>query len=120
MIGVAVNRPSPKLGCFADRLGSNPQRVLSIKGHDESGSCENINRLIKAGWLTLQGRHRSVANPPYGDAMPKPMTLDLLDILEIADDDVTAVVNAYMTDPECGLVSFGEGYRIDPAAACST
>lgn len=49
--------------------------------------------------------------------MPEPMTLDLLDTLEIVDDDVTAVVNAYMTDPECGLVTFGEGFRIDPAAA---
>ena len=49
--------------------------------------------------------------------MPEPMTLVLLDTLEIADDDVTAVVNAYMADPECGPVSFGERYRIDPAAA---
>ena len=45
------------------------------------------------------------------------MTLDLFDTLDIVDDDVAAVVNAYMADPASGPVSFGEGYRIDPAAA---
>jgi hypothetical protein len=45
------------------------------------------------------------------------MTLDLFDTLDIVDDDVTAVVDAYMTDPTTGPISFGEGYRIDPAAA---
>lgn len=64
-----------------------------------------------------RGRHKSVAAPPYGDAMPEQMTLDLLNILEIVDDDVTAVVNAYMIDQTCGPISFGEGYKIDPAAA---
>ncbi len=45
------------------------------------------------------------------------MTLDLFATLDIVEDDVTAVVDAYMTDPTSGPVSFGEGYRIDPAAA---
>lgn len=45
------------------------------------------------------------------------MTLDLFATLDIVEDDVAAVVNAYMTDPTSGPVSFGEGYRIDPAAA---
>ncbi|TXM72745.1 hypothetical protein FV226_11210 [Methylobacterium sp. WL12] len=45
------------------------------------------------------------------------MTLDLLDTLRIVDDDVTAVVDAYLADPSCGPVGFGEGYRIDPALA---
>lgn len=45
------------------------------------------------------------------------MTLDLVATLDIVDDDVAAVVNAYMADPASGPVSFGEGYRIDPAAA---
>lgn len=49
--------------------------------------------------------------------MPGPMTLDLLATLRIVDDDVTAVVNAYLADPSCGIVRFGEGYRIDPALA---
>ena len=49
--------------------------------------------------------------------MPEPMTLDLLSSLEIVDDDVMAMVNVYLADPECGLVSFGQGYQIDPAAA---
>jgi hypothetical protein len=38
--------------------------------------------------------------------MHEPMTLDLLNSLEIVDDDVMAVVNVYLADPECGLVSF--------------
>jgi hypothetical protein len=45
------------------------------------------------------------------------MTLDLFDTLDIVETDVAAVVNAYMADPTSGSVSFGEGYRIDPAAA---
>jgi hypothetical protein len=45
------------------------------------------------------------------------MTLDLFDTLDIVEDDVAAVVDAYMADPTSGPVSFGEGYRIDPAAA---
>ena len=49
--------------------------------------------------------------------MPEPMALDLLNSLEIVDDDVMAVVNVYQADPGCGPGSFGEGYRIDPAAA---
>ena len=49
--------------------------------------------------------------------MHEPMTLDLLNNLEIMDDDVMAVVNVYLADPGCGPVAFGEGYRIDPAAA---
>ena len=49
--------------------------------------------------------------------MPGPMTLDLLKTLRIVDDDVTAVVNAYLADPTCGVIAFGEGYRIDPALA---
>lgn len=49
--------------------------------------------------------------------MPELMTLDLLNNFEIVDDDVTAAVNAYLADPGCGPISFGEGFRIDPAAA---
>jgi hypothetical protein len=45
------------------------------------------------------------------------MTLDLFDTLDILDDDVAAVVDAYMVDPKAGTVEFGDGYRIDPAAA---
>ena len=45
------------------------------------------------------------------------MTLDLLPTLAIVDDDVAAVVDAYMADRGVGPVAFGEGYRIDPAAA---
>ncbi len=45
------------------------------------------------------------------------MTLDLFDTLDILDDDVAAVVDAYMVDPKGGTVAFGDGYRIDPAAA---
>jgi hypothetical protein len=47
----------------------------------------------------------------------RPMTLDLFATLDIVEDDVAAVVNAYMADPTTGPVSFGEGYRIDPAVA---
>jgi len=43
------------------------------------------------------------------------MTLELLDTLRIVDDDVTAVVDAYLSDPAHGPVVIGEGYRIDPA-----
>jgi len=46
-----------------------------------------------------------------------PMTLDLLATLDVVDDDVTAVVEAYMADPQRGMVAFGDGYRIDPAKA---
>ena len=49
--------------------------------------------------------------------MRGPMTLDLLETLAIVDDDVTAVVNAYMADRGCGSITFGKDYRIDPAAA---
>ena len=45
------------------------------------------------------------------------MTLDLFTTLDIVDDDVSAVVDAYLADPRPGTVAFGEGYRIDPAAA---
>lgn len=45
------------------------------------------------------------------------MTLDLFDTLDIVDDDVAAVVDAYMANPRAGSVAFGDGYRIDPAAA---
>jgi len=47
----------------------------------------------------------------------RPMTLDLFATLDIVDDDVTAVVDAYMANPTSSSVSFGDGYRIDPAAA---
>ena len=49
--------------------------------------------------------------------MPSPMTLDLLAMLHIVEDDVTAVVDAYMADPQQGMVRFGEGFEIDPAVA---
>lgn len=49
--------------------------------------------------------------------MACPMILDLLATLHVVDDDVAAVVDAYMADPQVGSVDFGEGYRIDPAAA---
>ena len=49
--------------------------------------------------------------------MPGPMTLELLAALEVIEDDVMAVVNAYMADPGCGSIVFGERYRIDPASA---
>ena len=45
------------------------------------------------------------------------MTIDLLATLHIVDDDVAAVVDAYMADPQRGLVRFGEGFEIDPAVA---
>ena len=45
------------------------------------------------------------------------MTLDLFATLDIVEDDVAAVVDAYMDNPASGPVSFGAGYRIDPAAA---
>ena len=45
------------------------------------------------------------------------MTLDLVTSLHVVDDDVSAVVEAYMVNPGIGTVMFGEGYRIDPAAA---
>jgi hypothetical protein len=47
----------------------------------------------------------------------RPMTLDLFATLDIVDDDVSAVVDAYLADPTSGSVDFGEGYRIDPAMA---
>lgn len=49
--------------------------------------------------------------------MPIPATYNLLTTLDIVDDDVTAVVEAYMVNPSVGVVAFGDGYRIDPAAA---
>ena len=48
---------------------------------------------------------------------PGPMTLDLLATLDIVDDDVSAVVDAYVADPRPRMIAFGDGYRIDPAAA---
>lgn len=45
------------------------------------------------------------------------MTLDLFATLDIVEEDVAAIVDAYMDDPTSGPVSFGEGYWIDPAAA---
>lgn len=45
------------------------------------------------------------------------MTLDLLSSLDIVEDDVIAVVNAYIADPHRGLLGFGEGYQINPAEA---
>lgn len=45
------------------------------------------------------------------------MTIDLLNTLHIVDDDVSAVVEAYMANHDVGAVTFGEGFRIDPAAA---
>lgn len=53
-------------------------------------------------------------------ALPMPqdrMTLDLLATLDVVDDDVTAVVNAYLADPGRGMVAFGDGFRIDHGAA---
>lgn len=47
----------------------------------------------------------------------RPMTLDLFATLDILDDDIAAVVDAYLANPTSGPVSFGDGYRIDPAAA---
>ena len=49
--------------------------------------------------------------------MHQRLTFELLSTLEIVDDDVMAVVDAYMANPKCGPVSFGEGYRIDPGVA---
>ena len=49
--------------------------------------------------------------------MLSPMTIDLLATLHIVDDDVAAVVDAYMADPQRGTVRFGEGFEIDPAVA---
>lgn len=48
------------------------------------------------------------------------MTLDLFATLDIVDDDVSAVVDAYLANPKPGLMEFGEGYRIDPAAAVAS
>ena len=45
------------------------------------------------------------------------MTLDLLTSLHVVDDDVSAVVEAYMANPDIGTITFGEGFRIDPAVA---
>ncbi|MCJ2054746.1 hypothetical protein [Methylobacterium sp. J-070] len=45
------------------------------------------------------------------------MTLDLMATLHVVDDDVAAIVDAYMADPLSGPIHFGEGFRIDPAAA---
>ena len=45
------------------------------------------------------------------------MTIDLLATLHIVEDDVTAVVDAYMANPQRGTVRFGEGFEIDPAVA---
>ncbi|MGU3668435.1 hypothetical protein ACLBX9_30000 [Methylobacterium sp. A49B] len=45
------------------------------------------------------------------------MTLDLLATLHVVDEDITAVVEAYLANPQSGPINFGEGFRIDPAAA---
>jgi hypothetical protein len=50
----------------------------------------------------------------------RPMTLDLFATRDIIDDDVSAVVDAYLADPRSGTVAFGEVYRIDPAAAVAS
>lgn len=64
------------------------------------------------------GGRRPVAEGAYIAVMAKrPMTLDLFATLDIIDDDVSAVVDAYLADPSSGSVMFGEGYRINPAAA---
>lgn len=47
----------------------------------------------------------------------RPMILDLITTLDILDEDVAAVVDAYLADPTSGPVPIGEGYRIDLAAA---
>lgn len=53
--------------------------------------------------------------------MPKrPMTLDLFTTLDIVDDDVSAVVDAYLADPTSRSIEFGEGYRINPAEAVAS
>lgn len=49
-----------------------------------------------------------------------PMTLDLVAALAIADEDVTAVVDAYLSDPQRSLVQIGDGYQIDLAEALAT
>ncbi|WP_267425713.1 hypothetical protein [Methylobacterium sp. GC_Met_2] len=51
------------------------------------------------------------------DMAKRPMTLDLFATLDIIDDDVSAVVDAYLADTTSRNVAFGEGYSIDPAAA---
>jgi hypothetical protein len=48
------------------------------------------------------------------------MTLDLFATLDIVDDDVSAVVNAYLADPTSRSIAFSEGFRIDPAAAVAS
>jgi hypothetical protein len=48
------------------------------------------------------------------------MTLDLFTTLDIIEDDVSAVVDAYLADPTSRSVEFGGGYRIDPAAAIAS
>ena len=50
----------------------------------------------------------------------RPMTLDLFVTLDIVDDDVSAVVEAYLADPTSRTMKFGEGYRINPAAAVAS
>lgn len=50
----------------------------------------------------------------------RPMTLDLFVTLDIVDDDVSAVVDAYLADPTSRTMKFGEGYRINPAAAVAS
>jgi hypothetical protein len=50
----------------------------------------------------------------------RPMTLDLFTTLDIVDDDVSAVVDAYLADPTPGSVAFGDGFRIDPAVAVAS
>ncbi|WP_159392791.1 hypothetical protein [Methylobacterium sp. C1] len=48
------------------------------------------------------------------------MTLDPFLTLDIIDDDVSALVEAYLADPTSRTAAFGEGYRIDPAAAVAS
>lgn len=49
--------------------------------------------------------------------MPSPLTLDLVATGHIVEDDVAAVVDAYMADPQRGMFRFGEGFEIDPDVA---
>ena len=50
----------------------------------------------------------------------RPMTLDLFATLDIIDDDVSAVMDAYLADPTARMVAFAEGYRINPATAVAS
>jgi hypothetical protein len=78
----------------------------------ETSSRRTASRIV--------GRHFVVTNT-YMVAMAKlSMTLDLITTLDIIDDDVSAVVDAYLADPTSRTVAFGEGDRINPAAAVAS